>query len=58
MVILGHGALKSVLKYDLPILVAWLVATSAVLYLALKRKAREGLASGLTPAVVPVKIDR
>ncbi|GAA5877745.1 hypothetical protein JCM8547_001526 [Rhodosporidiobolus lusitaniae] len=58
MVILGHGALKSVLKYELPVLAVWLVASTVVLHLALRKRSKEGIAQQLYPAVVPVKVER
>ncbi|GAA5828018.1 hypothetical protein JCM11251_005693 [Rhodosporidiobolus azoricus] len=54
--IFGHGAVKT-LRYNLPILAAWFVATIAVLHLALKKREKDGLTPVVGAAVLPVKIE-
>ncbi|GAA5916938.1 hypothetical protein JCM6882_003834 [Rhodosporidiobolus microsporus] len=54
--IFGHGAV-STLRYNLPILAGWLVATVAVLHLALKKREKDGLTPAVGAAVVPVKLE-
>ncbi|GAA6033668.1 hypothetical protein JCM8097_004374 [Rhodosporidiobolus ruineniae] len=53
--IFGHGAVRT-LKYDLPILAGWLIATGAVQHLALKKREKDGLTAVVGAAVVPVAV--